>query len=118
MKLVIGLVLAAGMFTFVSCGKKGGSTGEVPTSIVVEGVSVDLPKLIQALETATPELQTSARNVQMAFRYGQYEKALMEVDKLVNDTTLTEEQKKIAGEVLEQVKQVMAKAPPAAAPAQ
>jgi hypothetical protein len=115
LKLMMGLVLAVGLFGFVGC-KKASQEVAAGTPMEIEGVKVDLPKLLVALEGATPEQQSAARNMQMAFRYRQFEKALMEADKLANDATLNEQQKKIAGEVLEQVKQLMAKAP--AAPAQ
>lgn len=116
MRLVLGLVLAAGFLgCVVGCKKSGPAGGGDLPPMQVQGVNVDVPKLNKALESATPDQQATARNIQMAFRYGQYEKALMEADKLANDTTLNEEQKKVAGEVLEQVKQVVAKAPPAPA---
>jgi hypothetical protein len=114
-KLVLGLLLVGALFALPGCGKKGGNIDTDNPPMVVEGVNVDVPKLIKTLESATPEQQASARNLQMAFRYRQYEKALMEIDKLANDATLNEEQKSVATNVLEQVKQVVAKAPPAPA---
>lgn len=116
MKLLLGLVLALGFVSLVGCKKSGGDqSGGAVAPTEIQGVKVDIGKLNQAMETATPEQQATARNIQMAFRYGQYEKALMEADKLANDATLNEQQKKVATDVLEQVKQVVAKAPPAPA---
>lgn len=113
MKLVVGLMLAFGMLGLTGCKKKSGTTGPDLPPMEVEGVKVELPKLVNALNTANQDAQSSARNVQLAFRYRQFEKALMEMDKLSSDTTLTDDQKKLVAEVLEQVKQVVAKAPPA-----
>lgn len=115
MKLMVGLMLLGALFVIPGCGKGGGGAADENPPMVVEGINVDVPKLIKALESATPDQQSTARNLQMAFRYRQYEKALMEIDKLANDATLTEEQKQVATNVLEQVKQVVAKAPPAPA---
>ena len=81
--------------------------------MVVEGINVDLPKLQASIDaTGNADLQSAVRAVLMDFRYRQYEKALMDIDKLSSDSNLNEEQKKIAGEVLDQIKQVAQKAPP------
>jgi len=80
--------------------------------MIVEGIKVDLPKLQASVDaTGNADLQAGVREVLMSFRYRQYEKALMAMDKLVNDANLNEEQKKLANDVLEQVKQVATKAP-------
>src|SRR5512133_269752 len=110
-KLAVGLALAIGLVGFTGCKKSGAQADQTPP-MVVEGVSVDLPKLLQALETATPEQQSSARQIQMGLRYRQLDKALMEGEKLANDATLNEQQKKIATDVCEQLKTVAEKAPP------
>ena len=44
-------------------------------------------------------------------RYGDYNKALAELDKLANNASLTEPQKKIVSEVTEQVKKAAASSP-------
>jgi hypothetical protein len=111
MKLVLGLLLAAGLVGVVGC-KKEPKGPEPGAPMVIDGVSVDLPKLITSLEGATQEQQATVRNVQMAFRYRQFDKAMMELDKLANDSTLNEEQKKLASQVLEQVKELAQKSPP------
>lgn len=115
-KLVLGLVLACGLAGMVGCGKKGGATGEAMKPMVVEGVNVDLPKLQASVDaTGNADLQSTVRNVLMSFRYRQYDKALMDMEKIMNDPGLNADQKKIATDVFEQVKQVAAKA---TAPAQ
>lgn len=119
LKLVLAVTLVLGAVAITGCKKKGAS-GPPIAPMVVEGVNVDLPKLQAAIDTTgNADLQSAVRGVLMDFRYRQYEKALMDIDKLSTDSNLNEEQKKIATEVLEQIKQVAQKAPPAeAAPAQ
>src|SRR5438445_6660758 len=109
--------LLARIFSVFGCKKKGGDAGPPVATMQVEGVNVDLPKLQASIDASgNADLQSSVRQVLMSFRYHQYEKALMDMDKLVNDPGLNEDQKKIATEVLEQVKQVAQKAPPGDAP--
>ncbi len=108
-------VLSVALLGVTGCGKKGPQGSTVPP-MEVEGVKVDLPKLQAAVDSSgNADLQSSVRQVLMAFRYRQYDKALMEMEKVTNDPNLTEDQKKLATEVFEQVKQVAAKAPPPAA---
>lgn len=113
--LLLGAVLAIGLAGMVGCGKK--QPEQNPTApMVVDGVSVDLPKLQQSIDASgNADLQGSVRSVLMAFRYRQYDKALMEMEKIVNSPNLTAEQKTLASQVFDQVKQVATKAP---APAQ
>ena len=106
--------MAVGVVGFAGCGKKGPSGQQVPP-MVIEGINVDLPKLQASIDASgNADLQSAVRTVMMSFRYRQYDKALMDMEKLSNDPALTEEQKKIATEVFEQVKQVATKAPPPA----
>ena len=63
-------------------------------------------EFVQAFATASPELQRSVSKVNLSIRYGQYAVAVAELGKIVNMTDLTEPQKKVASEVLEQLKQV------------
>jgi len=115
-KVILVSVLTLGLLGLITgCKKKSGSGGESLAPMVIEGVNVDLPKLRASIDASgNADLQGGVRNVLMAFRYHQYEKALMEIDKLSNDPALNDEQKKLVTEVLEQVKQVAEKAPPPA----
>ncbi len=111
-KLLLGVTLAIGLAALAGCGKKT-QAGDPMKPMVVEGVNVDLPKLqVEVDKSGNADLQSSVRNVMMAFRYRQYDKALMEMEKLTNDPNLNEQQKKLASDVFEQVKQVASKAPP------
>ncbi len=117
LRVLFALALLLGLASFTACKKKGQISNKMPP-LIVEGVSVDLPKLQSSVDaTGNADLQSSVRSVLMAFRYRQYDKALMDMEKVTNDPNLNEEQKKLANEVFEQVKQVVAKAPPPA-PAQ
>jgi hypothetical protein len=110
--LLSGLVAA----TFiVSAGcSKGDKT---PTAPVMNGVSVDIPKLNAAFENSPQQIRTTVNQVGFNIRYGKYEEALMACDKLVNDPGVTDAQKKVVNEVIEEIKK-LANAAPAAAPAQ
>ena len=108
------VVLAAGLLSFAGCSK----SEKLPTSQEVGGVSVDLPKLQAAFANASPEMLNDVTQVSFGLRYGDYMKSLAALDKLVNNTGITEAQKKVVNDVIEQVKKVMAAQAPAAAPAQ
>ncbi len=102
----VGLSLAA----LPGCSKS--SNQQSPDAVDINGVKVDLPKFQKAFENAPQEVLDGERKFLMAFRYGQYENALMELDKLSNAQGLTDDQKKMVATLIDQTKQVMAKAPP------
>jgi len=108
-KKLLAIVLLASAVAFSGCGKK---QPPVPPAAEISGVKVDVPKLRQALMGAAPEVQTDLNQVTSNLRYGQYEKALMSLDKLVNNPVLNDSQKKVVNEVIEQMKQVINKAGP------
>ena len=98
------LVLLAGGLALTGCGKK-------PTPMPSSGI--DVPKLGEAFATASPEIQVAVSEVTMGVRYAEYARVLSALEKLANAPGLTEPQKKIVGEVTEQVKQLAAKDPAA-----
>ncbi len=101
-------LLAAALLVETSC-----SPGQkAPQPTIINGVKVDLAKFQQSFRTAPPEIQTSVFKVTMSIRYGQYADAVAEVDKIAKSPSLTEPQKTIANEVLEQLKQAASQAPP------
>src|SRR5262245_4612778 len=102
----IGLLLAA--FAFAGC-KKAQQEAPVPE---FNGVKVNYPKLQQAFANSSPELQQGVRDLIQGLRYGMYEKSLEALDKMSSDTSLTDEQKKVVNELIEQVKTLASKAPP------
>jgi predicted small lipoprotein YifL len=103
------MLLMACAVAFCGCGKKQPPT---PPPAEISGVKVDVPKLRQAFIGAAQELQSDMNAFTSSLRYGQYEKGLMALDKLSQNPALNEAQKKVVGEVIEQMKQVIEKAGP------
>lgn len=101
------LLLALGL------GLAGCSKGtETAPSPKVNGVTVDVPKLQAAFATASQDLQSQVAQVSYGVRYADYVKSLDALDKLSNAPGLTDAQKKVVNDLIEQVKQVMSAAPP------
>lgn len=100
----LALLLAAGALGLVGCNK----APKAPPPPQIQGVTVDTPKLQAALSTnQTASVQEQMTQFLFGLRYGDYVKALMALDKLTTDPAVTEEQKKVVNEVIEQVKQVV-----------
>lgn len=88
-------------------------------SLQVHGVSVDMPKLQATFSTVSDEqIKKLIFDADQGFRYGDYPKALAAVEELSNNPNVTEDQKKVVTDVLEQLKKLVAVAPGASAPAQ
>jgi hypothetical protein len=77
------------------------------------GVKVNWAKLSTEFTNASPDIQANVSLAVRAFRYALFTNALVELDKLVSNPNLTDAQKNLVNELLEQTKQVIAKAPPA-----
>ncbi len=105
MKLILWL-LAFGALFVAGCGKKD----KTPPSPQYNQVTVDLPKLQQAFADAAPDLKQSVAMVQRDLRYGAYPKALASLDELANNPSVTEAQKKVISELIDQVKKVIGQA--------
>jgi len=80
-----------------------------PSPTVAFNAHVDIAKLQETLSTNTDtEVQASLTRIASGLRYGyDFEAVLVELDKLNQNPNLTEPQKKVVGEVMEQVKQVL-----------
>ena len=92
---------------------------DVPTTQQVNGVQVEMPRLLQSFSTSTnQDVRRLLVDAQMGLRYGDYVKSLMALDQLNNLPDVTPEQKKIIADVVEQEKKVAGNAPAGAAPAQ
>lgn len=100
---IAGLLVVA-VIALAGCGKPSQS-GPPPGTPML-----DLAKLTEAFQTATPELRSSVDKVRMGIRYSNYPDALVELDKLANDANVTEPQKKVVNDVIEQLKKVLAAA--------
>jgi hypothetical protein len=76
------------------------------------GGSVDMPKLTQAfMNTTNEQIRNQLFEVDQGFRYRDYLRAIAGLDKLANNPDVTEEQKKVVAEVLEQMKKLAGAAP-------
>ncbi|MGH7971793.1 MAG: hypothetical protein ACREIC_24030, partial [Limisphaerales bacterium] len=80
----------------------------------INGVKVDFPKLQKAFENATGEVQQHVSDAVQGVRYGMYDRSLEALDALSNEPSITPDQKKVVGELIDSMKQVVAKAPPPA----
>jgi len=101
------MVLLAGSLAFAGCGKSAKPTVQGTTA------AVDMPKFQQAFPSPTPEQQSNISKVQQSVRYGLYPDALAALDKLAGDAALSEAQKKAVNDMIEGVKQAIAKLPTA-----
>jgi hypothetical protein len=106
-------LMAAAAFALAGCKK---SQEQPPDTYQIGGGTVDVPKLRQAFSTSTnPAVRRLLFEVDQQVRIRDYVKGLMALDELSNQPDLTEPQKKIVVDVIEQVKKLASNAP---APAQ
>jgi len=104
-------VLLAGLMAVVGCSKSG-----TPPPPSANGVTIDTPKLYQAFGSNTDKaIQANLEQVAFGLRYSDYMKCLAALDQLANNPNVTPDQKKVVNQVIEQIKQVMSKAPAAKA---
>jgi hypothetical protein len=101
-------LLAVGLVAVAGCKKS--EQAEAPPQ-EYSGVKVDWMKLSTTFVNTTPDVQANVSMINRYFRYRQFPQALVELDKLSKNPSLTEPQKKLVGDLIEQTKQVLAKAP-------
>jgi hypothetical protein len=106
-KNILTLVILAALAA-AGCKKKAPAA---PPPYTINGVNVDSPKLAVSLANASPEAKTHVTEFEMSLRYQSYDKGLAALDKLANDPSLSESQKKVVNEVIEELKQLIAKGP-------
>ena len=75
-----------------------------------EGVKVDTPRLMAEFVSAPPQLQGPVNEAVTKARYRQYLQAMMALDQVLKSPELTEKQKKLIAQVIDQLKEVVAKA--------
>ena len=94
---------------FVACRK-----AELPPDPAAEyfGIKVDWPKLDTEFANPTQDMRDNLSIIKRFFRLGQIPRARAELEKLSSNPTLTEPQKKLVNDLLDQTKEVLAKAPP------
>jgi hypothetical protein len=102
-------ILAAGLLAVAGCGK----ANDVGDRAMPQ--AIDLPKFQQAFPAPTPAQQESISKASDGVRYGLYPQALAALDKLTADPALTEVQKQAVTDLVQGIKQTMAKAPAPAA---
>jgi hypothetical protein len=105
----VRMLLFATLLALPACGKKAPPG---PEPIVINGIKIDGPKLTEAFVGADPALTSQAHEAVRFLRYGLYVNSLEALDKMSRDPKLNEAQKKVVGEVIEQVKQLVAKSGP------
>ena len=103
MKMTSSL-FAAVLASALLCAGAGCKKATPPPAAARDGVVIDSMKLRNSLNGASQEIQKSLAKFQFSLRYGSYVDAMMALDQMKADTSLTEAQKKIVDEVMEQVK--------------
>ena len=102
-------VLSGLLLVVAGCGKKQPAASP---AYEINGVKVDVPKLQEAFAGASPEIQADVNQTTLNLRYGMYEKSLMALDRLSSNPALNDTQKKVVNDLIEQMKQLIAKAGP------
>ena len=109
MKLTMLAVCLCGFWVLMAAGCKKAEQAPPPGTMNMFGVNVELPRLEQEFQSAGPELQTAIQEIKIQCRTWQLPKMVVSLDKLSNTPNLTDNQKKAINDVMDQVKQVMAK---------
>jgi Skp family chaperone for outer membrane proteins len=93
------MILLAGLFTVAGCGKSSKPQPSAPPGVI------DLGKLQQAFPAPRAEVRASLAKLNFAKRYGDYQAALAELDKLAQLPDLTDAQKQAINDMIQAVKQ-------------
>jgi hypothetical protein len=101
-------LLAVSFLAFAGCQRHKA----VAPNTEYYGVKVDWTKLDAAFTHSDPALRAGAALAKRHIVYRRFAQAMAQLDQLVTDPNLTESQKKVVGEVIEQTRQAMAHAPP------
>ena len=94
--LALPAVLLLGV---VGCGKSDKAAAGNNQVIVI-----DAPQFRAAFSSAPAELKTASDEVMMDIQDSDYTKALMQLEKLANNPSLTDDQKKVVAKIMDQVK--------------
>ena len=76
-----------------------------------EGVKVDTPRLMAEFVSASPQVQRPVSEAVTKMRYKKYLEAMMDLDQVLKSTELNDKQKKLTAQVIDQLKDVLSKAP-------
>jgi hypothetical protein len=102
-------VSAAGLVALSGCSKA--PPPPPPHTISVAGVRLDVPKLDIEFKDASPEIQAAVKDIKLSYRGGRFMKMVAQLEELGNNPALGASQKKLVGDLIEQMKQVLAKMP-------
>jgi len=93
------------------CGKSHEADQLPPMEF--DRVKVDTPRLGAVFQSASPELQQQqVDDAATKVRYKQYLQAMMGLDEVLKNPALNDTQKKLSGQVIGQLKELVAKSPP------
>jgi uncharacterized protein (UPF0147 family) len=106
-RLLLAL-LAAGLAVGAPGCHQQGPPPKPPGVARIFDVDVNLPKLDQEFQNASPELQTTVKQIKNDARILRVTQAVALLEKLNADPSLTESQKKAISEVSEQLARVIA----------
>lgn len=101
---------AAGVLASGGC-KKAEAPPPAPATVQVAGVKLDVPKLDTEFQAASPEIQAALTEIKKSYRGGRFAQMAAQLEALGNNPGLTAPQKKLVGDLLEEVKQLLAKIP-------
>ncbi len=110
MRVVWGGFCLAFLVLLGACSKSSEADKLPPMEF--EGVKVDTPRLMAEFVNAPPQLQQPVNEAVTKMRYKQYLQAMMALDQVLNSPGLNDKQKKLIAQVIGQLKEVIAKAPP------
>ncbi len=110
MRIVWGSFCLTFLIMLGACSKS--TEADKRPSMEFEGVKVDTPQLMAEFVDATPQLQKTVNDAVAKMRYKQYVEAMMGLDEVLKSPGLNDKQKKIIAQVMDQLKQVVEKAPP------
>jgi hypothetical protein len=97
-------LLLTGVLVFSGCGKS-----EEPAPAGVSIQSIDATKLRPAFDSASPQAKAFVDDAMMSIRDSNYRRVLADLDKLAGLPDVTEAQKKVVGDLSDQVKKKMDK---------
>lgn len=106
---IVSVLLAVCLVAGGGC-KKSGKLAPPVTDF--NGVRVDWTKLNTEFLNSDPQVQLAASTAQRDIRYSQWPQAQRALEGLSANPKLTEAQKKVVADLLEQTKQAAAQAPP------
>ena len=110
MRIVWGSVCLAFLVMLGACSKSSEADKQPPMEF--EGVKVDTPRLMAEFMDASPQLQKPVNDAVTKVRYKLYLQAMMELDEVLKSPGLNDKQKKLIAQVINQLKEVVEKAPP------